>query len=199
MTVARTAAEVLDGHVTLEVESIDRMYLNLYVPQLQRDLGVVGFFKHHRGLPFASGAVMQPITEEFVGSIHRFVDTQGVDLVRFARGQRKDDVAQEYLAGHDGSEGVLLVGVAQEKASVWGTTTRHNPETGAAYPWLVREKRMPKHYYFYGFDDDFGPFFIKFCSYFPYTGRVCVNGNEYAKRDAGADRGDHGCESCVCF
>ena len=57
MTVARTAAEVLEGHVTLEVESIDRMYLNLYVPQLQRELGVVGFFKH-RGFTFASGAVM---------------------------------------------------------------------------------------------------------------------------------------------
>jgi hypothetical protein len=57
MTVARTAADVLSGHVMLEIESIDRMYLNLYVPPLQRELGVVGFFKHHRGLPFASGAV----------------------------------------------------------------------------------------------------------------------------------------------
>ncbi len=49
MSVARSASEVLVGHVTLEVESIDRMYLNLYVPQVQRDLGVVGFFKGHRG------------------------------------------------------------------------------------------------------------------------------------------------------
>ena len=40
------------------------------------------------------------------------------------------------------------------------------------------------HYYFYGVDDDFGPFFLKFCSYFPYTARLCINGNEYAKRQA---------------
>jgi hypothetical protein len=95
MSVARTAADVLREHVTLETESIDRMYLNLYIPQLQRELGVVGFFKGHRGLPFASGAVMQPITTAFVSEIRRFVQERGLELVRFAPGQRKDDIAQE--------------------------------------------------------------------------------------------------------
>jgi hypothetical protein len=184
MTIARTAAEVLQGHVTLEVESIDRMYLNLYVPQLQRDLGVVGFFKHHRGLPFASGAVMAPITNAFVAAIKAFVDERRLDLVRFEAGQRKDDVAQEYLARFDGEEGILFVGVAQEKVRVWGTTKRRNPDTGASYPWIVRETRIPNAYYFYGVDRDFGPFIIKFCSYFPYNGKVVLNGNEYAKRQA---------------
>lgn len=184
MTIARTAAEVLNGHVTLAVESIDRMYLNLYVPPLQRDLGVVEFFKHHRGLPFASGAVMAPITNAFVASIKAFVAEHELDLVQFTPGQRKDDIAAEYLACFDGDEGILFVGVAQEKAKVWGTTKRRNPETGATYPWLVRETRIPNAYYFSGVDRDFGPFFIKFCSYFPYNGKVVINGNEYAKRQA---------------
>ncbi|MDA8399032.1 MAG: hypothetical protein M0008_03135, partial [Actinomycetota bacterium] len=48
-TVARSVADVLADHVTLEVESIDRMYLNGYVPGLQYPEGVVGFFKRHRG------------------------------------------------------------------------------------------------------------------------------------------------------
>ena len=34
MSVPRTVSEVLKDHVTLEVEGIDRMYLNVYVPQL---------------------------------------------------------------------------------------------------------------------------------------------------------------------
>ena len=38
MNIPHTAADVLDNHVTLEYESIDRMYLNLYVPQLQREV-----------------------------------------------------------------------------------------------------------------------------------------------------------------
>ena len=38
------------------------------------------------------------------------------------------------------------------------------------------------HYYFYGIDEDFGPFFLKFCTYFPYNAKLCINGHEYVKR-----------------
>lgn len=183
MTVARTAAEVLEGHVTLEVESIDRMYLNLYVPRLQYAQGVVGFFRN-RGFQFPSGALMQPITTGFVDAIKTFIAREDVDLVHFEPGQRKDDVAKEYLARFDGDEGILFVGVAQEKTTIWGTQKRRNPDTGATYPWLVKQSRVPNAYYFYGLDRDFGPFFIKFVSYFPYNGRVVINGNEYAKQQA---------------
>lgn len=184
MTLPRTAAEVLAEHVTLEVECIDRMYLNLYVPQLQRDLGVVGFFKGHRGMPFVSGVLMDPISKDFVKAIHAFVAEQGVDLVDFAKGQRKDDVAHEYLQRFEGDEGILFVGRAQEKAVTWRTQRRTNPDTGARYPWLVRATAVPNHFYFYGTDADFGPFFIKFCTYFPYNAKVCINGHEFAKRQA---------------
>lgn len=184
MTVARTAADVLAGHVTMEIESVDRMYLNLYVPPLQRELGVVGFFKHHRGQPFASGALMQPITESFVARVHRFADENGVDFYNFKVGQRKDDVALEYLAEFDREEGIMFIGVAQEKTWIWGTRKKRNPDTGAVFPWIVKENRVPNHFYFYGVDRDFGPFVIKFCTYFPYNGRVIINGHEYAKRQA---------------
>ncbi len=184
MTVARTAADVLSGHVTMEIESVDRMYLNLYVPPLQRELGVVGFFKHHRGQPFASGALMQPITESFVARVHRFADERGVDWVTFKPGQRKDDVALEYLASFDREEGIMFIGAAQEKAWIWGTRKRRNPDTGAVFPWIAKETRVPNQFYFYGVDRDLGPFVIKFCSYFPYNGRVIINGHEYAKRQA---------------
>ncbi len=184
MTLPRSVGDVLADHVTLEVECIDRMYLNLYVPKLMYPAGVASFFRYHRGMPFASSALMDPITKAFVASIHRFVADHGVDLVHFEKGQRKDDVAQAYLAGHDGSEAVLFVGRAQEKTTVFRTQRRHNPETGAAYPWLVRDTAMVNHFYFYAVDDDFGPFFIKFCSYFPYTAKVCLNGHHWAQRQA---------------
>ena len=67
---------------------------------------------------------------------------------------------------------------------MFGTQRRRNPVTGTSYAWLVRESVLVNHFYFYGFDDYFGPFFLKFCSYFPYTARLCCNGNEYAKRQA---------------
>ncbi|EQD54226.1 hypothetical protein B1B_09781 [mine drainage metagenome] len=77
MTIARSVSDVLADHVTLEVECIDRMYLNLYVPKLQYEMGVVGFFRGHLGYAFASSALMDPITKGFVASIHRFVEREG--------------------------------------------------------------------------------------------------------------------------
>ena len=181
MTIARTVADVLDEHVTLEVECIDRMYLNLYVPKLQYEMGVVGFFRGHLGYSFASSALMDPMTKQFVKDIERFCVDQGVDLVTFEEGQRKGDVAHEYLARFDGEEGVLFVGKAQEKTATFRTEKRTNPETAKTYPWIVRASAMVNHYYFYCVDSDFGPFFIKFCSYFPYNAKLCINGNEWAK------------------
>jgi hypothetical protein len=184
MTVARSVADVLTSRVTLEVECIDRMYLNVYQPRLQHVNGVVWFLRGHRGHPFASSALMDPISKGFVASVHRFCRDTGVAMVDFTKGQRKDDVAHEYLAGFDGEEGVLFVGRAQEKTPVFRTEKRRNPVTGATYPWIVRSTGVVNHFYFYCVDADFGPFFLKFCSYFPYNAKLCLNGNEWAKRQA---------------
>ena len=71
MSVTRSVAEVLSEHVTLEVEGIDRMYLNVYVPGLQREQGVATFFRFHRGHQFASSALMDPISKSFVAAVER--------------------------------------------------------------------------------------------------------------------------------
>ncbi len=185
MTVARSVAEVLSEHVTLQVECIDRLYLNLYQPRLQHELGVVGFFKQpHRDAQFVSSVLMDPISKTFVAALHRFVAEAGVPLVEFKPGQRKDDIAKAFLAEFDRDEGVLFVGRAQEKTAVFRTEKRRNPTTGRAYPWLVRRTAIVNHFYVYAVDADFGPFFVKFCTYFPYNAKVCCNGHEWAKRQA---------------
>ena len=97
--------------------------------------------------------------------------------------ERKDDVAREFLARFTGTEGVLFVGRAQEKALVWRTQRRYN-QAGEPYAWLVRSTAFINYFYFYCVDADFGPFFIKFSTYFPYTAKLCINGNEWAKRQA---------------
>ncbi|HKY43687.1 MAG TPA: hypothetical protein VJM50_11365 [Pyrinomonadaceae bacterium] len=182
MTIAQSVAEVLDQHVTLELECIDRVYCNLYVPMLQTEGGVAWFFREHRGHDFASSALMAPMTRKFVESVEAFAQREGVELITFKRGERKDEVAQRYLAQFPGQEGVLFIGKAQEKAPVVRTERRRNPITGATYPWLVKTTLFVNYYYFYCVDRDFGPFFIKFCSYFPYNGKLCLNGHEYLKR-----------------
>jgi len=197
---ARSAGAVLAEHTTLVVRCVDRLYLNLYQPRLQYEGGVVGFFRE-RGFPIASSALMAPISTGFVRDVHRFIRRERVPLVDFKARERKDDVMGRFLAGHDGSEGILFVGRAQEKCRVFRTEKRVNAATGKSYPWMVRATAVVNHFYFYGFDDDFGPFFIKFCTYFPYGGRVYVNGHHYAQRQAakagiGYEALDNGFASC---
>ncbi len=121
------------------------------------------------------------MTRAFVSSIETFVEEHEIDLVQFRARQRKDDIAQDYLSRFEGSEGVYFVGRVQEKASVFTTEKRRDPR-GHTYPWIVRTMRIPNHFYFYILDRDFGPMFIKFCSYFPYAVKVCLNGHEWLKR-----------------
>jgi hypothetical protein len=182
MSLPRSVAEVLKSHVTLEVEGIDRMYLNVYQPRLQTDRGVASFFRFHRGELFASSALMNPMSKSFIAAVDRFVRREQIPLITFTKGQRKDDVTQEYRSRFSKSEGIVVVGKAQEKTPVFRTEKRRNPETGRTYPWIVRTTAMVNHYYFYGIDEDFGPFFIKFCTYFPYNAKLCINGHEYVKR-----------------
>ncbi len=190
MTLPRSAADVLAAHVLFEVEAIDRMYLNLYQPRLQHGAGVASFFVGHRGHRFASSALMAPMTAAFTAGIDHFIAARGLDLVRFARGQRKDDVTREYLGRAERDERglvpaqVLYAGVAQEKQKVFRTSKRRNPVTGATYPWLVPGSGVVNQYYFYCVDEEFGPVCVKFSGYFPYTGRLILNGNEYAQRQA---------------
>src|SRR4051794_1427339 len=78
MTVARSVADVLDDHMVFEVESIDRMYPNVWQPRLAYGGGVQGFFVAHRGYHYASTALMDPMTKAFVADIHGFVAARGL-------------------------------------------------------------------------------------------------------------------------
>src|SRR5664280_2689817 len=115
MSLPRSVADVLSQHVTLEVEGIDRMYLNVYQPRLQSDRGVAAFFRFHRGATFASSSLMDPISKTFIAAVERFVEREQIPLITFTKGQRKDDIAKEHHARFCGTEGIVFVGKAQEK------------------------------------------------------------------------------------
>jgi len=188
MSISQSPAEILGSHVTLETESIDRMYLNLYVPGLQTPERVAGFFRHHRGERFASSALMGPMSRRFVECIERYAEKNRIPIVKFEKWQRKEDVASEYRNRFRADEGVLFIGKAQEKMTAFRTEKRWNEATGHCYPWIIRSTAMVNQYYFYCMDRDFGMVFFKFSSYFPYTGRLYLNGHEYAKRQLAKEK-----------
>ena len=182
MSLPRTVADVLSKHVALELECIDRLYLNFYQPQLQLEPKVYRYLREQHGAGAVSSRYFQGMTRAFVGSIESFTQKIGVPLLTFNKQTRKEELAAEYRAKFTADEGILFVGKAEEKVTTFRTYQRREPQTGATYPWLFKTTAMVNQYYFYGVDDDFGPFFLKFSSYFPFGGRICINGHEYVKR-----------------
>ena len=158
------------------------MYLNVYVPQLQAVEGTLKFIGIHRGHKVASPHMVEPITRQFIASIERFAKDNTIPLLGFQKGQRKDEFAKQQRKQFHKSEAVRFIGKAQEKCTVYRTQKRRNPKTKRAYPWIVKSTALVNHYYFYCIDEDFGPFVLKFCSYFPYNAKLCLNGHEYLKR-----------------
>src|SRR5262252_4901739 len=142
--IAQSVADILGKHVKLSVEGIDRMYLNVYVPRLQTEQGIVWFFRQHRGQPIPSAALMAPMSRAFVAALEGFAARRDIPLVQFRKGQRKDEVMAEHLRQFSSNEGVVFVGKAQEKTSVFRTERHRNPKTGAPYPWIVRSTAMVK-------------------------------------------------------
>jgi hypothetical protein len=180
MKVTHSLAQLQKEHVVLELECIDRMYLNAYVPKLTSEGGIAAFCRGYLGHRFASTKQAVAMTRAFVKSIEAFLQREGLELVRFKKGQRKDDVLQQKLRRFQKPEGVIFVGVAQEKVRV-PRTTRKAGLGGGTIPWISYSTAMVNVYYFYCRDQDFGPFFLKFCSYFPYSAKLCLNGHEFLK------------------
>jgi hypothetical protein len=179
-----TVNDLLDGHVGLDIECMDRIYLNGYVPNLQVAGQVASFMTQHLGYPIPSPAIMEKIGTAFRRSVRDFADANHIPVVRFGKDDRKIEVMRRHVAtqARTGRSGVAAVGVAQEFQNVFAATQRDNG--GAVWFSFTKADRRVTCFYFYLWDDDFGPAFIKVCAYFPYPIKVWVNGHEWAKRQA---------------
>jgi hypothetical protein len=181
-----TAAEMVAGHVTLDVSCIDRLYLNGYVPRLQTPGGVIYFFHDHRGKPIASPALFEPIGAKFRKDMNDWAQANGVPVIQFKAGDRKADVMAPYLeaAAASGRSQVAAIGCAQEFQLVW-TARKRDTDPGKPPQFsFTKEQRRVSVFYVYIWDEAMGGGFIKICTYFPYPLKVWVNGHEWAKRQA---------------
>lgn len=192
--------DLLRQHVALDIECMDRIYLNGYVPNLQVPGQLVNFLMHHRGNAIPSPALLRQMGDAFVRSVQTFAEQNDIPIIHFERGARKDDVAAEQRKSFTPGEGVVFIGIAQEKAHAFkASKVSQGKMVGFNYS---RQSACVNHYYFYLQDEDFGPGFIKVCTYAPFAIKVCLNGHEWAKqqlRKAGVpfEALDNGFLSCA--
>ena len=174
-------AAIIRDHVTLSTRCVDRLYLNGYLPKLQSSKQVRWFLGEHLGKPVVSPALFAGLRERFVESVRGFVHEGAIPVVRFARGERKDDVVAPYRRRFQAREGVVCLGVAQERASSFRGHKLIGP-TGRVDFAFRRHNVFVNHFYFYFQDVEWGPGFLKIGSYLPYPVKLCLNGHEWVKQ-----------------
>jgi hypothetical protein len=172
-----TIPELLDGHVTLEVECLDRLYLNGYIGRLATGLGLVVFMREQLGKPVASPVVLGQISEKFREAVKTLARDHSIPVYQFRHKERKDDIANEFRRQREVRDGIVFIGVAQEKAQAF-----NGRKVDGQFQFDRDKTVYVNHYYFYIDDEDFGPLFIKVCSYAPWSVKLCLNGHEWAKR-----------------
>jgi hypothetical protein len=179
-----TIASLLRDHVTLQVRSVDRLFLQAYVPKLMTPFQVVRFLLD-RGNPIPSPALLGKIGRAYIAAIDRFAEDNEIPVVRFAKGESKEQIARGYFraAERDARFGVVLIGVAQERTTAWRGWRRGGRDSHPHFE-FGRQRVFVNHYYFYIRDPDWGPAFIKTCAYAPFPAWVYLNGHEWAKRQA---------------
>jgi hypothetical protein len=136
-------------------------------------------------MPIPSPALMEKIGTRFRRAVESFADANDIPWVRFKKDARKADVMAPYLrrAAAAGRSQVAAIGVAQEFQRVWAAYQRDTATAAPQFTFAKADRRVTC-YYFYLWDEDFGPAFIKVCAYFPYPAKIWVNGHEWAKQQA---------------
>lgn len=169
--------ELLKDHVTLEVECLDRLYLNGYIGPLATSGGLVAFMREQLGKPIPSPVVLGQVTEKFREAVKEMAERQQIPIYTFNHKERKDKVANKIREQRGIRDGIVFIGVAQEKAQAF-----QGKKVDGRFQFTRDKSVYVNHYYFYIDDADFGPLFLKVCSYAPWATKLCLNGHEWAKR-----------------
>lgn len=181
-----TIDELLREPVPWDIACLDRLSLNGYLPLLQSSGQLVTFLTQHCGQPIPSPVLLQQMSATCVRAVRAFAAAQPVPLVPFEHGVRKDDVAAAHRARCAGTDGVVFIGVAQANAQAF-KASKQTAGTAVNFQ-SSRQAVYVNYYYCYVLDEDFGPAFIKSCSYAPCTLTSCLHGHEWAKRQLTHER-----------
>jgi hypothetical protein len=177
-----SVATILRDHVSLSISSVVRLCLNGCVPMLQAPGHVATFCRQQLNAPIPSPALFRPLLERFVHDVEALAQQHAVPIIHFSRGQNKDAIAAAQRTHFSADEGVVFIGVAQEKATSF-KAHKDTTQPGVRFT-FSRQPVYVNQFYFYLQDREWGPAFIKVGTYLPYPVRLCLNGHEWAKQQA---------------
>jgi hypothetical protein len=152
---------------------------------------VVTFLTEHLGFPIPSPALLEKIGNRFRRDVKAFAGEHSVPILTLKKpdrtrwDDRKLDHVRPYLDAAEAAGRTGIVAIVQTQEFQWVFSAKNrSPKPGVVSFDFVKEDRRVGMYYFYVLDAEFGPGFIKICTYFPYPAKVWLNGHEWAKRQA---------------
>src|SRR3989442_5551439 len=162
-------ADLLSG----SYDCVDRIVLNAYF-RMGHDPG--GFRVWWRALTGSDetleNAYLMRMAGRFSRRIRGYAKAHGIPVIDCSAGQRKHDLAEEYLAKTKLTQGLFLVLVGRAPAPVWDVSAKHHIERKKPIPYV-------NHYSFHILDPEWGHITIKISGHPPFPAQVILNGHEY--------------------
>jgi len=178
-----TVSSILSDHLSLRLTCVDRVICQGYIDGLQCEGQVIRFLLH-RGYPLPSPTGFRTIHERLIKEINGFAASKGLEIMRFDKGASKEQIARplQDAAARAGTPGVVLIGKAQERMpGGWRGWINGGSKSHPHFTWR-RQTLFVDNYYFYLWDDDFGPGFLKLAPFAPFPVWSWCNGHEWTKR-----------------
>jgi hypothetical protein len=172
-------ADLLDGRY----DCVDRLVVNAYFPMGQTGGGMRAWWRRLRGNDAElDNTHLREMAGSFSRRVRGYCAKQGAPLIEVKTGERKHELAEEYLPRDPGFQGLFLVITANAPAPVW--EVNHTPDGRIAD--VHHRKTWPyiKHYHFHLIDAEWGHVTIRMSGYPPFGAQVILNGHEWVERRA---------------
>jgi len=170
--------------LTGSYDCVDRIVLNAYYSLGHNPGGFrVWWRRWHEGSDEElDNTHLMRMAGRFARRVRAWANTRQVPVIECRRGERKHQLAEEYLAGHSVGPGVFLILVARASAAVWEITR----STSGVIVNLAKKMAFVNHYSFHIMDPQWGHVTIKMSGHPPFAAQVILNGHEYVAAQASA-------------
>ena len=162
-------AELLSG----SYDCADRIVLNAYF-RMGHTAG--GFRVWWRTLTGSEETLdnthLMRMAGRFSRRVHGYAKAEDIPLLHCHAGEHKHELAEEYLAKAQITQGLFLILVGRAQAPVWDVSANHHIEPKRPMPYV-------NHYSFHILDPQWGHITIKISGHPPFPAQVILNGHEY--------------------
>ncbi len=164
-------------------DCVDRIVLNAYHSLGHNPGGFRTWWRRlHGDDEQLDNAHLMRMAGRFARRVRASAGAHGIPVIDCKRGERKHEIAEEYLAAHEVERGVFLILVARAVAPVWEVART----PGGKIANLAKKRAFVNHYSFHILDPEWGHMTIKMSGHPPFGAQVILNGHEYVAAAARA-------------